>query len=338
MPDPFDLGTVEDARPGDVRLSERVTIRGVNTAIAIRVEGGEYSINGGAFTSEPGVVRVGDALQLRGTAPSTYGSMLRVTVSVGEYVATFTISTPIELPPITVEAEGGGSTGSAMLLVFALALLLRRRPRLAPVILLLALVPTSASAFDTTRIYAGARLGYLLTSADSGEVTRALEDQGYAVNARADADAAAAEVYAGYRLWSAVAVEGGYLHAGSRSVSLSGTAPPELAPLLTDATDAMQGLGDVLRLGVSAERRLGDVWIAGARLAGYRWNSTVSAGVDNMRVERADNGLGWTAGIGIRAPLGRRISLGLGADHWRSSTGIDFTQIGLQLQWDGAGQ
>lgn len=422
MPDVFDLGMIDDAEPGETLLSDLVTILGIDTPVAIRIEGGEYRVNDGEYTSEPGVVRVGDTVQLRAVAPETYGTTLTVTLSVGGREATFTITTPTELPPITVTAEGGGgAAGPWMLLMLALGALLRRLRRSGGEMLRRASVPVSrytapmarhsrrtecvgagldeirsgrvpaepvyrdpaarspvprsgvgeqvasdagsrlclrqnratvrsglvgsasiaalvfalpAQALDLANVYAGLRVGQALTSADDGEISRNLQDQGYDVDARADEGSIGAELYAGYRVLPSLSAELGYLRAESRDITLSGTAPPTLEPLLAAAAKQAQGMGNVIRLGVATEYRIDSLFAVTGRAAGYRWDSRVTVSTEDMRVQQDDDGFGWTVGLGVRASISPQWSIGLGADYWRSSSALDFVLAGAQLQWD----
>ncbi len=338
MPDAVDLGTISGAEPGETLFSNLVAILGIDAPVSIRVEGGDYRINDGEYTAGPGVVRLGDTVQVRAQAPSTYGTTIEVTLSVGDREATFSISTPTELPPVVVTAEsGGGAFGSSLLLLFGLAGLARlRRHGACLVTAMLLSAPAQAGMPDMQVAYAGVRIGQVRSEADSDAVTRSLRDRGYDARASSDADVTGGEVFAGYRLLPWLAVEAGYLRSESRTVVLGGTAPPDLEPLLADAADALQGVGDVLRLGLCVERQLQGAWHVSGRVAGYRWDSAVRAATGDMQMERSDEGFGWVAGVGVRRALSAQVSIGLGADYWRSSGGTDFSLIGVQLQWDWA--
>jgi hypothetical protein len=48
--------------------SNTITVAGINTAAAVSITGGEYSVNSGAWTPAAGTVENGDAVQVRLTS------------------------------------------------------------------------------------------------------------------------------------------------------------------------------------------------------------------------------------------------------------------------------
>lgn len=106
-PDPFTFTDQTNVAPGSVRTSNAVTIAGINTAAAISVTGGEYSINGGAFTAAAGTVSNGDTVQLRHTAAATLGTATNTVLTVGGVADTFTSTTTANtlLPFLTGTGE-----------------------------------------------------------------------------------------------------------------------------------------------------------------------------------------------------------------------------------------
>lgn len=126
-PDAFDF---TDVGPGGVttsslQVSNTIAVSGLGTGIVapVKVSGGEYSLNGGAWTTLPGYVANGDTLSVRHTAAGTSGTLTGTTLTVGGlhapnnlamatgcgYAETFTSITsgfsPDPLPP------PGGVTG-----------------------------------------------------------------------------------------------------------------------------------------------------------------------------------------------------------------------------------
>jgi len=70
--------------PGAAATSEAVTITGIDTLTTIVISGGgEYSIDGGSFTSAPGQIEEGQTLVVRTTASTDFGQTVSVTLTVG---------------------------------------------------------------------------------------------------------------------------------------------------------------------------------------------------------------------------------------------------------------
>ncbi|WP_157960464.1 hypothetical protein [Marinimicrobium alkaliphilum] len=99
-PDAFSFPTVDDVPPGTEVESESATITGITVPVAVSVDQGEYAIDGGEFTTEPGEIASGQSLTLRTQAPDSANGIREVTVSVGEGGATFVVRTPVDdVPP-----------------------------------------------------------------------------------------------------------------------------------------------------------------------------------------------------------------------------------------------
>lgn len=125
-PDPFSFTAVTDAAVGAVVSSNAVTISGIEAATAISVSGGQYSINGGAFTAAAGTVSPGDSVVVRLTASGSNSTLAAATLAVGagadQRAATFNVTTAA-----APAGGGGGSAGGALLGFLGLAALWRRR-------------------------------------------------------------------------------------------------------------------------------------------------------------------------------------------------------------------
>lgn len=95
-PDPFVFDDVS-AAPSTLVASNIITITGIDvpTAAAISLSGGtgEYSKNGGAWTTSLGSVTNFDTVQLRVTSSATPGQQVSATLTVGGYADTFTVTT-----------------------------------------------------------------------------------------------------------------------------------------------------------------------------------------------------------------------------------------------------
>lgn len=112
--------------------SAAVTITGINTTAAISITGGEYSINGAAFTGAAGTVENGDELQLRHTSSASHATDVITELTIGGVVGTFKSTTKAaDAPAAPAEAASGGGGGSIGLgfLFFTALVFLRRRIR-----------------------------------------------------------------------------------------------------------------------------------------------------------------------------------------------------------------
>jgi hypothetical protein len=95
--------------PGTIRTSNAITVAGTNIASAISVAGGEYSINGGAFTSVAGTVSPGASVTVRHTASLTSLGVTNTTLTIGGVSDTFT-STTQQIGAGTYRSKSSGAT------------------------------------------------------------------------------------------------------------------------------------------------------------------------------------------------------------------------------------
>ena len=88
-----------NAEPNAVVTSPAVTISGINTAAPVSISGGEYSINGGAFTSAAGTITNGQTLSVRITASDQTNTATSATITVGGVSANFSVTTLADATP-----------------------------------------------------------------------------------------------------------------------------------------------------------------------------------------------------------------------------------------------
>jgi len=93
VPDPFNFIELHGVDPSSVQISNAITVAGTNVSSPISVTGGEYSINGGAFTATAGVVSPGAQVRARVTASSVFGTPTEAVVTIGGVAAPFTVVT-----------------------------------------------------------------------------------------------------------------------------------------------------------------------------------------------------------------------------------------------------
>ncbi len=74
-------------------VSNSVLLSGYEISTSIQVSGGEYSINGGTFTSSAGNLPVGASLRLRLNSSGSFNTKTSATVTVGGIPATFDVTT-----------------------------------------------------------------------------------------------------------------------------------------------------------------------------------------------------------------------------------------------------
>jgi len=95
-----------------VRTSNTITITGIDAASAISISGGEYSKNGGSWTTSAGTVVVNDTVQVRHTSSASYGTATNTTLTVGGVSDTFT-STTINTRTASITLHNASDTNLA---------------------------------------------------------------------------------------------------------------------------------------------------------------------------------------------------------------------------------
>ncbi|VUD48482.1 hypothetical protein TDB9533_01242 [Thalassocella blandensis] len=93
IPDVFSFEDVTDAEL-DQEYSSSVSVSGIEIATSITVTGlGEYSVNGGVRTSDPGTVTNGDSVTVYLTSSDSYFTTVESTLTIGGVSDTFSITT-----------------------------------------------------------------------------------------------------------------------------------------------------------------------------------------------------------------------------------------------------
>lgn len=92
-PDVFGFAPVVDAAAGAAVTSAEVTVLGIDAPASVQVNGGEYRIDSGTFTSAPGKLVAGARLMLRLKASLDPGGKSSMLVSVGGVDAIFEVNT-----------------------------------------------------------------------------------------------------------------------------------------------------------------------------------------------------------------------------------------------------
>ncbi|MEO8217873.1 MAG: hypothetical protein ABI718_12400, partial [Acidobacteriota bacterium] len=116
-PDAFTFTDQTDVPPGSTVVSAPITVSGISSSAAISVTGGEYSLNGGPFTSAAGTTTNGDTVRVRQVASTLAGTSTDTTLTIGGVSDTFTTTTAAAVDSVP-------ALGPGLLAVLALLLAL----------------------------------------------------------------------------------------------------------------------------------------------------------------------------------------------------------------------
>lgn len=92
-PDPFTFAVQTAITMNTTVESNTVTISGIDDSASLRISGGEYSINGGAYASNDREIHKGNTLKVRHTSSPLPGTDVTTTVRVGAFSTSFTSTT-----------------------------------------------------------------------------------------------------------------------------------------------------------------------------------------------------------------------------------------------------
>ena len=104
-PDTFSFPAVTGVAVETLTTSEAITISGVNTAAAISITGGEYSIADGAYTSANGTVTNDQTVSVRLTSSTDTNTETQAVLTVGELSAHFSVTTAPDTTPADFSSE-----------------------------------------------------------------------------------------------------------------------------------------------------------------------------------------------------------------------------------------
>ncbi|MCW9000453.1 MAG: BspA family leucine-rich repeat surface protein [Kangiellaceae bacterium] len=95
-PNSFSFAEVADVELSTVIESDPVTISGIDDSVTVSITGGEFSINGGSFTSSAGTINNGQTIALRITSSDSFSTSVDASVTVGGVSGTFRVTTLAE--------------------------------------------------------------------------------------------------------------------------------------------------------------------------------------------------------------------------------------------------
>ncbi len=100
IPDPFIFTDITNAEISTEYISNTITISGLtpSTSISITITGGQYSKNGGAYTSSAGTAVNGDTFSVKRNSSASYLTPVDVVLTAGSYSDTYTITTKSGTP------------------------------------------------------------------------------------------------------------------------------------------------------------------------------------------------------------------------------------------------
>ena len=114
-PNQFTFTSQADVAINTTITSNPAIISGINTATTTVISNGEYSINGGTFSSNNGMVSNGNIVSVRHTSSSNYSSNKSSTLTIGSISANFVSSTQaIPTYTLTTSATNGNISANGI--------------------------------------------------------------------------------------------------------------------------------------------------------------------------------------------------------------------------------
>lgn len=100
-PDTITFTTQTNAAPGSTVESDPIVVTGISSSTSISITGGEYSVNGGSWTSTTGSVTLGSQIKVRLNAPTGYAQTGSATLTIGGVQSVFNVTTRSFTPVAT---------------------------------------------------------------------------------------------------------------------------------------------------------------------------------------------------------------------------------------------
>jgi hypothetical protein len=108
-PDAFPFTNQTDVPLNTLIISNAITVAGINSPSPISITGGEYSINGGAYTAAAGTVNNNDTVRVRQTSSASFNTTTDATLTIGGVSGVFSITT-LQLTGLIVTSANGGES------------------------------------------------------------------------------------------------------------------------------------------------------------------------------------------------------------------------------------
>jgi len=337
-PDAFNFTDVTGVLPGAEVQSNEITVSGINTATPIGITGGEYAVNGGAWTSAAGTVTNGARVRVRVNASAQYETTVSATLTIGGVSDTFSVTTREETTDVIVKAKGGGGAVGwlELVLLAGLALGIRLRPAAALAGLLLgcvALVP--AARAQEAGFYLGASLGQSQVGVGAAEARERIEAAtGDTITEFSFEDSDFSySLTAGYAFNRNLAVEAGWYDFGETSSKVEAEVldPQAFVEAMADAVPAsVHGPALLARL----TWPFAESWAAHLRAGVLMWESAteaqlVSGGSGKFTANRDGNDPIW--GVALAWRPSQRLAVSL--EFTQAQLDDEVRSIGLGVTW-----
>jgi uncharacterized delta-60 repeat protein len=111
-PDVYSFASKTSVALSAVISSGSVTIAGIDTATIISVTNGEYSLNGGSFTTATGTLTNGTVVTVRHTSPAQYSANTTTQLNIGGVTSNFKTTTIVANTTGDASSDGGSGGGS----------------------------------------------------------------------------------------------------------------------------------------------------------------------------------------------------------------------------------
>ena len=102
-PDTFSFTSAENVEPASVNTSDKVALSGFDIAVPIIIEGGEYALDDGEFTTADGEVEPGQSVTVRMTASEALTETVEAVVTIGGVAGTYVVTTLADTTAPTAE-------------------------------------------------------------------------------------------------------------------------------------------------------------------------------------------------------------------------------------------
>ena len=125
IPDTFNFTNISGVGLSSEQISNSITVAGIDTASAISIVGGSYSINGLVFANIPSTVLNGNTIRVRHTSANTGSAATYSTLTIGGVSDTFTSTTSNS----TTDSGGGALSFLSLLWLTGLKRVMASRKR-----------------------------------------------------------------------------------------------------------------------------------------------------------------------------------------------------------------
>lgn len=93
VPSAFSFVDITNAALSTVYISAPITVTGITIPAAISITGGDYRVNGGAFTASAGTVNNSNTVEARVTSSGSNSTAVNAAVTIGGISDTYTVTT-----------------------------------------------------------------------------------------------------------------------------------------------------------------------------------------------------------------------------------------------------